>query len=355
MPRLQSAGFHHVTMVSRDASRTVPFYRDLLGLPLVKRTVNYDDPDAHHLYFGTDGARPGTILTFFEWPKARPGRWGVGGIHHVAMGVGSAVAQRKWKRRLQDAGVRVTGPLDRGYFESLYFTDPDGQILEIATAGPGYAIDEPADALGRTEIEPPPDRLPPGRPEDAIRTTHPAPVPEVTPDMRLQGLHHVSGITDDLERAHDFYAEALGLRLVKKTFNQDDGRTRHWFWARYDGERVGPHSALTLFDWKGSTRASRPGAGQTHHVAFRTSNEEEQAAWRDHLLSLGIDVSEVMDRTYFKSIYFRAPDGLLLEIATDGPGFVVDEEEEHLGEGLRLPAWLEPRRETIESRLTPLG
>src|SRR5690606_3385417 len=155
-----------------------------------------------------------------------------GGIHHLALGVATPEAQLKWKRRLVDAGVSVTGPLDRGYFKSLYFQDPDGQILEIATAGPGYAVDEPAEALGREEVVPPPERLPDGRDEVAIaRTTHPDPVPEVTPDMRLQGIHHITGLTDDLERADAFYQEALGLRLVKKTFNQDDARTRHWFWA----------------------------------------------------------------------------------------------------------------------------
>ncbi len=356
MPPLLTAGFHHITMVSADARRTLDFYGRLLGLGLVKKTVNFDDPGAYHLYFGDEGGHPGTLLTFFEWPNAGRGRWGVGGIHHLALGVATPEAQLKWKRRLVDAGVSVTGPLDRGYFKSLYFQDPDGQILEIATAGPGYAVDEPADALGREEVVPPPERLPDGRDEVAIaRTTHPDPVPEVTPDMRLQGIHHITGLTDDLERADAFYQEALGLRLVKKTFNQDDARTRHWFWARYDGEEVAPHSALTLFDWKGSTYRARGGAGQTHHIAFRARNEEEQAEWREHLAGLGVSVTEVRDRTYFRSIYFPAPDGLLLEIATDGPGFAVDEDPEALGSALKLPAWLEPHRARIEATLSPLG
>ncbi|MFW6078988.1 MAG: VOC family protein, partial [Gemmatimonadota bacterium] len=139
MERLRTAGFHHITMVARDARRTLAFYRDLLGLRLVKKTVNFDDPGAYHLYFGTrDGVgEPGTILTFFEWPHARRGHWGVGGVHHLALGVDDEEAQLRWKRRLADAGVAVTGPYDRGYFRSIYFRDPDGQILEIATAGPG--------------------------------------------------------------------------------------------------------------------------------------------------------------------------------------------------------------------------
>ena len=351
---LLTPGFHHITMVATDAPRTLAFYRGLLGLDLVKKTVNFDDPGAYHLYFGRDGGRPGTILTFFEWPRTRRGHWGVGGVHHLALGVATPEAQLKWKRRLVDAGVPVSGPLDRGYFRSIYFADPDGQILEIATRGPGYAIDEPAEALGRTLIVPPADRLPGGRVESAIGRTHPKPVPEVTEDMRLEGIHHITGITDDLGRAHEFYEAALGLRLVKKTLNQDDGRTEHWFWARYDGGPVGPHSSLTLFGWPGSDRLARPGAGQTHHIAFQAADGDAQAAAREHLLEMGVEVTPVLDRTYFRSVYFRAPDGLLLEIATEGPGFDVDEPVEALGTGLKLPSWLEERRPEIEAVLTPL-
>jgi len=356
MKPLATRGFHHITMVSTNAPRTLAFYGELLGLDLVKKTVNFDDPGAYHLYFGQDGGRPGTILTFFEWAHARRGHWGVGGVHHLALGVSTPEAQLKWKRRLTDAGVQVSGPIDRGYFKSLYFADPDGQILEIATSGPGYAIDEAPDALGRELIAPPQERLPEGRDEDAIAAaTHPEPVPVVTPDMELQGIHHITGITDDIELAGDFYERTLGLRLVKKTFNQDDAKTKHYFWASYDGASVGSHSALTLFGWEGSRYVAGPGAGQTHHIAFRAESAEEQAAWRDHLLSLGIDVTPVRDRNYFQSIYFRAPDGLLLEIATDPPGFAVDEPAETLGSALKLPEWLEPQREDIESRLVPLG
>lgn len=355
MPDLKTRGFHHITMVSTNAPRTLAFYGELLGFEFVKKTVNFDDPGAYHLYFGRNGGRPGTILTFFEWAHTRRGHWGVGGIHHLALGVATPEAQLKWKRRLTDAGVRVNGPIDRGYFTSLYFADPDGQILEIATAGPGYAVDEPADALGRELIVPPQERLPEGRDEEAIASrTHPEPVPTVTPDMTLDGIHHITGITDDLERAGDFYERALGLSIVKRTFNQDDAKTKHYFWAGYDGSEVWPHSALTLFGWEGSRNVARPGAGQTHHIAFRTESAEEQAAWRDHLLSLGIEVTPVRDRTYFESIYFRAPDGLLLEIATDTPGFAVDEPADALGENLKLPGWLEPERTEIERRLTPL-
>jgi glyoxalase family protein len=348
-------GFHHITMVSGNASRTLVFYRDVLGLPLVKQTVNFDDSGAYHLYFGDQLGRPGTILTFFEWPQAHKGGWGVGGVHHLALGVDSAEAQLKWKRRLTDFGVSVSGPLDRGYFKSIYFQDPDGQVLEIATSGPGYGIDEEMTALGQTLIAPPSNRLPGGRDEAGIQgLTHAEPVPTVTPDMVLQGIHHISAITGDLSQAHEFYEGALGLRLVKKTLNQDDGVTEHWFWARYDGEVVAPNSALTLFGWPSSNHTARAGRGQTHHIAFRASTEDQQLEWRDHLLALGVQVSPVMDRSYFKSIYFQAPDGLLLEIATDGPGFTLDEEPGTLGTQLQLPPWLEEERESIMHRLRPL-
>jgi glyoxalase family protein len=355
MAKLITQGFHHITMVSGDARRTLSFYRDALGLGMVKQTVNFDDPGAYHLYFGDITGAPGTILTFFEWPNARRGRWGVGGIHHLALGVATPEAQLKWKRWLTDRGVRVSGPYNRGYFRSIYFQDPDGQILEIATEGPGFAIDEPADSLGQKLVIPPTAQLRGSRDEGAIEDqTHPEPLRAISPDMALLGIHHITGITTDVDRAGEFYAEALGLRLVKRSVNQDDPDTLHYFWANYNGERVSPHSDLTLFGWPNSGQMAQGGVGQTHHIAFRAANSEEQLAWREHLLGMGLTVSEVMDRTYFKSIYFRAPDGLLLEIATDGPGFAVDEEPEWLGQTLKLPAWLEADRDGITARLTPL-
>ena len=348
-------GFHHVTMVAKDARRTLGFYRDLLGFPLVKRTVNFDLPSTYHLYFGDERGRPGTILTFFEWPHAGRGAWGVGGVHHVALAVADEAQQLKWKRRLTDAGVPVTGPYDRGWFTSIYFADPDGQILEIATEGPGFTTDEPIEALGQRLIQPNPRRLVGGRDEAAIEArTHPEPVPEIDGAMRLRGIHHVTGFSDDLEASDDFYTRALGMRLVKRSVNQDDPDTLHYFWANYDGSRVLPASDMTLFGWPPTARRAREGTGQTHHVAFRARDEEQLAGWREHLLAQGIQVTEIKDRAYFKSIYFRSPDGLLHELATDPPGFALDEDPAHLGETLKLPPWLEPRREEIAASLRPL-
>lgn len=247
---LRTQGIHHVTMVSSDARRTLAFYRDLLGVRLVKKTVNFDDPGAYHLYFGDEGGAPGTILTFFEWQDLPRGGWGIGGVHHLALGVADEAALLRWKRWLTDHGVQVAGPFDRVWFKSLYFSDPDGQILELATAGPGYALDEPADALGEREIVPTPDHLRGSRDEAEIqRRSWPEAVEAISPEMRLRGIHHVSGISDRLEAMGAFLEEGLGMRLVKRSVNQDDPGTRHWFWASYDGAEVAPHSSYTLFGW----------------------------------------------------------------------------------------------------------
>jgi glyoxalase family protein len=309
-------------MVSGDSRRTLAFYRDLLGLSVVKDAGESKDPNAYRLYLGDEAGSPGTLVTFVERPASAHGRPGVGGVHHVALGVGTYEAQLKWKRYLMEKGVPVSGPMPRGYFTSLYFRDPDGQTLEIATAGPGYAYDEPIEALGRQIMLPREQQLPGGRDERSIQmTTYAEPVPVITPDMKLTGIHHITGMTDDIERASDFYEEALGLAVVKKSVNQDDPETPHWFWANYDGTRVLPHSSWTLFGWTPRHPHARAGVGQTNHVAFRAADVEELKAWQEQLRSMELDVSAVIDSPFFSSINFSAPDGQLLEIATDGPGF----------------------------------
>jgi glyoxalase family protein len=314
-------GFHHVTMVSGNAARTVDFYRVALGLELLKQVSGTEDPSAYNLHFGIDGGRPGTLLTFFDWSGMPKGHPGIGGVHHVAMGVPDEPALLKWKRRLNDLRIATSGPIDRGYFKSLYFNDPDGQILELATAGPGYAIDEPADALGQQETLPDPNQLQRSPKARAYALSiHPEPVPVVTPDMAITGIHHISAITSDVVRANAFYQRTLGLKLIKKSVNQDDPSMPHHFWARYENGRVEPHSSWTMFGFPPGWHEARSGTGQTHRVAFRAKDAKEQLAWREALLAEGVEVSPVVDRGYFSSIYFEDPDGLLLEIATDGPG-----------------------------------
>ncbi|HEY0673729.1 MAG TPA: VOC family protein [Longimicrobiales bacterium] len=311
-------GFHHVTMVARIPDRTVAFYRDLLGLTLLHRTSNVDDPDSEHLFFTAANGQPGTLLTFLQWSDVPAGRWGVGGIHHLALGVQSEDAQLKWKRWLTGHGVTVSGPYDRGWFKSIYFVDPDGQVLEIATAGPGYTIDEPIEALGTTVQMPRQEQLRGYRDEAAIAAhTYPRAVTEISDDMQLDGIHHITGMTNDVFAMNDFYAQALGLRLVKKSVNQDDPVTPHWFWASYDGRHVGAHSSLTMFGWPTSNYRARAGVGQMHHIAFRADSMAQLHSWHNHLHDMNVEVTPVLERQYYSSIFFRAPDGLMIEIATD--------------------------------------
>ena len=344
-------GLHHITIVTSDAKRNLEFYTGVLGLKLVKKTVNFDDPGSYHLYYGDEIGRPSTLITFFEWAHAPKGQRGIGGTHHYALAVADYAGLLKWKRRLTDLGVRVNGPLNRLYFQSIYFTDPDGTIIEIATQGPGWTVDEDSSALGQTE------RIPPETLEIANRdratidaTTHPQPVPTITPDMKLEhGLHHISAVSSDIHKTDELLQGVLGLRLVKRTANFDDPSSKHWYWGVEEGR---PGTVITYFENDPrKVQRSSIGTGLTHHYAFATENESTQLEMREKLLAAGVNVSPVMDRIYFKSIYFSDPNGHILEIATNNPGFLIDETKENLGSSLKLPEWLESHRQEIERGL----
>ncbi len=347
-------GLHHITLVCSDAQRTVDFYTHVLGQRFVKKTVNFDDPGSYHLYFGDEAGRPGSAITFFEWPDAPKGHPGLGGTHHFALQVADDAGLLKWKRRLTDLGLSVEGPLDRHYFKSIYFNDPDGAILEIATRGPGWAVDEAADRLGLEYREPPPEMVVNNRDEARIQAeTWPEPVPAITADMALmQGMHHITAIGADIQRTHAFFGELLGMRRVKRTSNFDDPTSGHWYWGVGDGR---PGTLITYFERQpGKSRRVQMGAGQTHHFALAVPDEETQLEWREKLVRAGLRVSPVMDRVYFKSIYTNDPDGHIVELATAGPGFAVDEDVADLGRSLKLPPWLERHRAEVESVLRPL-
>ncbi len=347
-------GLHHITLVSADAQRTADFYTRVLGLRLVKRTVNFDDPRSYHLYFGNERGAPGSAVTFFEWPGAARGRWGIGGTHHFALAVADREGLLKWKRRLTDLGIEVEGPYDRHYFVSIYFNDPDGTILEIATRGPGWTMDEEAERIGTEFRAPPAEMMSRNRDEARIRAeTWPEPVPTITPDMALsQGMHHITAIGSDIGRTHAFFGDLLGMRRVKMTSNFDDPDSAHWYWGVGAGE---PGTLITYFERDPRrVRAAAMGAGQTHHFALSVPDEESQLDIRDKLIRAGYAVSPVQERVYFKSIYTRDPDGHIVEVATAGPGFDVDEEPARLGQALMLPPWLEARRAEIEGGVRPL-
>lgn len=338
-------GLHHITLACTDAQRTLNFYTQVLGLRFIKKTVNFDDPGSYHLYFGDARGMPGSLISFFEWSHAPRGIPGIGGVQHLALQVSDYNNLLKWKRRLTDFNIRVKGPFYRTYFSTLQFNDPDGAVIEIATVGPGWTTDEPIDKLGQAYQAPATD--------EASPEIWPEAVPTITEPMSLQhGLHHLTVIGSNMEQIHEFWHGLLGLRLAKMTGAFNKAGARQWFWGAGPC-RPGTIVAYVEHDSTLSRRA-RLGAGQAHHFALTVANDEVQLEWREKLLAAGLKVSPVLDHTYFKSIYTNDPDGQLVELATPGPGFAIDEEADHLGQQLKLPPWLEGHRAQIERILHPI-
>ena len=352
IPASRITGIHHLTALTTDAQRAVDFYSRVLGLRLVKQTVDLDERTSRHLIFADEDYGPGA-LTLVERNDAQRGQWGIGGMHHLAFETEDRDSLRQWKRWLTDWGLPVTGPYDRVYFESIYFTDPDGLILEIATRGPGWTVDEAPDTLG-TEVKlPPRATMAGGRDEAAIAVdSWPAPVPIPTPEMRLKRMHHVTAIGSDAVEIERFYTDLLGLRLVKRTVNFDSPSSPHLYFGVGSGS---PGTIVTSFAYpRGTMRPARPGAGLTHHFALSVPDDDALEAWRDYLHGRGTPTSGIRDRVSFRSVAFHDPDGLLLEIATETQSFTADEPSDALGRRLQLPPWLEADRDDIERNLTPL-
>jgi glyoxalase family protein len=332
-------GLHHITLGCSDAQRTIRFYTEVLGLRMIKLTVNFDDPDMYHIYFGDERGSPGTAITFFEWPGVPRGSVGIGGTHHVALQVRDASALLKWKRRLEGLGIQVTGPIDRRYFTSLSFQDPDGTQLEIATLGPGW------DGSNAGE----PTELSDSQEGDTEIVTMPT---SISPDMSLAGgMHHVTVLSSDLARTNAFYGDLLGMRRIEAQEEYDELGGRHWIWGAPD---LQPGGVVSAIEMPPGTRRARMGVGQTHHFALAVDDENTQRVWRERLIQAGTSVSPVMERVYFKSVYTRDPDGHIVELATLGPGFTADESLDALGSALMLPPWHEPRRREIEAMLKPV-
>jgi glyoxalase family protein len=293
-------GIHHVTCITADAPGNVDFYARVLGLRLVKKTVNQDDPTVYHLFYADERGSPGADITFFEYPNVSRGRAGAGMVHRVVWRLASTDARDFWEERLTAEGVAVSRQED-----GLRFADPEGLDLELVVV--------------ETEDEP-------------LVADH----PEISAELALQGFHGVRAYAFDPEQSRRFLEEALGF----------DGHGAEGFEAR--GSRRG---ALYLFD-QADTRGIS-GAGTVHHVAW-SSPPSEHKAWRARVLEAGARPTDVIERFYFRSIYFREPSGVLFEIATMGPGFTTDEPLEHLGERLSLPPAFEHLREQVEPLLTPL-
>jgi glyoxalase family protein len=293
-------GIHHVTCITADAPRNVDFYARVLGLRLVKKTVNQDDPTVYHLFYADEEGSPGSDITFFEYPDARRGRAGAGMVHRIAWRVASDQAVDFWEERLRSEGAPVSRREGR-----LRFSDPEELGLELVVTESG---DEP------------------------LIADH----PEVPAEVALQGFDSV--------RAYSFDPEA-SRRFLEQTLNFTPKGDAE-FEAR--GEQRG-----SLYAYDQAREAGIGGAGSVHHVAW-ASPQEEHETWRQRVLEGGATPTPVIDRFYFRSIYFREPSGVLFEIATIGPGFTADEPLESLGERLSLPPNFEHLRERLEPVLTPL-
>jgi catechol 2,3-dioxygenase-like lactoylglutathione lyase family enzyme len=308
---MQVGGIHHVTAIAGDPQANVDFYTGVLGLCLVKVTINYDDPHTYHLYYGDERGHPGTILTFFPWPGAPRGRQGTGQVVVIAF----AIPHKSlgfWTRRLKAHHVEFTGPTDRFEETVLSFHDPNGLVLELVTVPAG--------------------REPGARPDATI----PA-------EYAIDRFRGVTMAVEGYERSAGLLTATLGGREV-------DSKGDRFRYA------VGEANAQAFVDLRclPSGPRGRVAVGTVHHIAWRTPDEAAHRAWRAEIALLGYDVTPIINRTYFQSIYFREPGGVLFEIATDLPGFAVDEPEGQLGGRLTLPRWLEPRRPEVMQALPAL-
>lgn len=308
---MELTGIHHLTAVTAQAARNFDYYTRVLGLRLVKKTVNQDDVSAYHLFYADGAGSPGTDLTFFDWP-ARPEARGTGSIVRTGLRVDGERSLEWWAARLREAKVAATGPILRAGRPTLEFEDFEGQRLALV-----------ADSSG-----------PPRHPWDR------SPVPA---DRQILGLGPITLSVPEARPTEEVLVRVLGMR---RTGGEDAERI-------YSMGPGGPAAEVHLKLEPNSPRA-RSGAGGVHHVAFRVPSVEDYGAWAARLQSLGIPNSGPVDRHYFRSLYLREPNGILLELATDGPGFAVDEPVGQLGERLALPPFLESRRSEIEAGLKPL-
>jgi glyoxalase family protein len=293
-------GIHHVTAITGDAPRNVDFYARLLGLRLVKKTVNQDDPTVYHLFYADEKGSPGSDITFFEYPDARRGRAGAGMVHRVVWRVAREEALDFWEERLRSEGVEISRQPGQ-----LRFSDPEGLDLELAVV----------------ETD-----------DDPLIAEH----PEIPAELALHGFEAVRAYTTAAEASRGFLAETLGFEASDGTSYESRGEERGSSYVYDESQERGVG-----------------GAGTVHHVAW-ASPVDDHAAWRQRVLEGGASPTPIIDRYYFRSIYFREPSGVLFEIATIGPGFTADEPIESLGERLSLPPNFEHLRDRLEPVLTPL-
>jgi glyoxalase family protein len=292
-------GIHHITAIASDPQTNLDFYAGVLGLRLVKLTVNYDDPTTYHLYYGDGAGNPGTILTFFPWPSAPKGRPGAGQVTGTAFAVPEK-SLKYWTARLAESGVAFDGPFDRLGEKAIAFSDPDGMRIELVAS-------------------------------------------DVAGEFAIRGFHSATLTQADHRATAALLTDTMGFKLVA----QDGNR------YRYAVDSGQPAATVDVLSVPGE-RYGRVMVGSVHHIAWRTADDAQQLEWLGELSRLHYGVSPVIDRKYFHSIYFREPGNILFEIATDPPGFAVDEPADQLGSHLVLPAWLEPQRTQLEAVLPKL-
>lgn len=312
---MQLTGIHHVTAITANAPRNHAFYTGVLGMRLVKKTVNQDDTSAYHLFYADAVATPGTDITFFDWPMASERR-GTHSIVRIGFRVASNASLNWWLERFEKLGVLHSHIVTRDGRNTIDFEDPEGQRLSLVHD------------VGQSDAQP----------------WEKSPVPA---EHQIRGLGPIALSVPELERTGWVLAEVLSMRRVRQyTFGEAET-------AVFEMGSGGPGAEVHVLT-EPNTRPSRPGSGAVHHLALRAPNTKEYRAWIDRLTSYRIASSGAVDRYYFQSVYFREPNGILFEIATDGPGFATDEPVESLGEQLALPPFLEHERAQIEAGLKPL-
>jgi glyoxalase family protein len=310
MSTVSPHGLHHVTAIATDPQANVDFYTRSLGLRLVKQTVNFDSPGSYHLYYGDESGSPSSLLTFFPWPGVPQGRQGAGMMTSTAFSVpGSSLGW--WHERLKSLDVDVDAPTSRDGEDVLTFRDPDGMVIDLVAS------------------------------EGDHRSGWDG-VADIPAEHAVRGLHAATLSERQLDPSATMLTDLLGMSVEV----EDGDRTRFGMAGGATGGLVDVQAGIQ--------DRGRQAGGTVHHVAFRAPDLETMTLWQSELLSRGVAVTEILDRQYFKSIYFREPGGVLFEIATDSPGFATDEPLLELGRHLKLPPWLEPNREQIAAALPPL-
>jgi glyoxalase family protein len=302
-------GIHHITAIAGNPQKNIDFYTGILGLRLVKKTINFDAPDVYHFYFGDELGRPGTVFTTFPFSGAKKGTKGTGELTYTAFSVGKGALQF-WIGRLKRFGIPVSDVLTRFGDQVIRFEDHDGMGIELIETDQDI---RPGWTYGQIPIE-----------------------------YAIKGFYGATLNLRDKVPTEQLLTRHLDYRLL----SQEGNRFRY-------GTEGRPGDLLDIVLDPTGNRGVQS-AGSVHHIAFRTANTESQLAIQEILMKNGYGVTEVRDRNYFKSIYFREPGGVLFEIATDEPGFAIDEDEAHLGEFLKLPEWAEPSRKRIEAGLVPV-